>query len=250
MSGRSMMGAGRPRTIGASVPTCAKSRAGAGVVRIVAGRWRRTPIAVLGREGLRPTPERVRETVFDWLSHLVGSLDGVKVLDMFAGSGAMGFEAASRGAESLFVERDPAAAAAIAATIRKLQAEDVCRVAAGDAFAVLSREPGPYDFIVIDPPYADERQLDAIAAAKEVLAPEGLLYVEHPDEPLSQAALDRLGLTVVRSAKAGQVVYALLARAESAAAKLAKPFKEKLGKVERAKLRRAQKAAVDSGESS
>lgn len=248
MSGRSKTGGGRPRTIGASVATCAKARAGAGVVRIVAGRWRRTPIVVLQRDGLRPTPERVRETVFDWLAHLVGPLDGAEVLDMFAGSGAMGFEAASRGAKTLFIDRDPAVVGKIEETIKKLCADDVCRAVAGDAFAVLSREPGPYDFIVIDPPYADERQLDALSRAKEVLAPNGLLYVEHPDAPLAQTDLDRLGLVAVRSARAGQVVYALLAHASGALAKEAKPWKEKLSKVERAKLRRMQFAEADAGE--
>ena len=81
-------------------------------MRIVGGRWRRTPLAVADRNGLRPTPERVRETVFDWLGHLLGSFSGKSVLDLFAGSGALGFEALSRGMKAAdFVERDSRQAA-------------------------------------------------------------------------------------------------------------------------------------------
>lgn len=90
-------------------------------MRIVGGRWRRTPLAVADRNGLRPTPERVRETVFDWLGHLLGSFSGKSALDLFAGSGALGFEALSRGMKAAdFVERDSRQAALLKHAAAKL----------------------------------------------------------------------------------------------------------------------------------
>ena len=80
---------------------------GAGSVRIVSGKWKRSVVPVACAEGLRPTSERVRETVFDWLTHLFGTLEGCDALDMFAGSGAMGLEAASRGADYLRLKKTP-----------------------------------------------------------------------------------------------------------------------------------------------
>lgn len=93
-----------------------------GAVRIIGGRFKRTPLAVQDREGLRPTPDRVRETVFDWLMHLSGgTIEDLTVLDMFAGSGAMGLEAASRGARRVVcTELNRKSAAQIRAVVEKL----------------------------------------------------------------------------------------------------------------------------------
>lgn len=109
----------RKDAVSASLTTSRGEREGA--VRIVGGRWRRTPLAVADRNGLRPTPERVRETVFDWLGHLLGSFSGKSALDLFAGSGALGFEALSRGMKATdFVERDSRQAALLKHAAAKL----------------------------------------------------------------------------------------------------------------------------------
>ena len=136
-------------------------------MRIVGGRWRRTPLAVADRNGLRPTPERVRETVFDWLGHLLGSFSGKSVLDLFAGSGALGFEALSRGMKAAdFVERDSRQAALLkqaAAKLSEKEADDIqIRVHQGDAFEFLKGTASCYDVIFIDPPYALDMQDKAI----------------------------------------------------------------------------------------
>lgn len=217
----------RPDGAGATSLTTTGPKRGRGSVRIVAGRWRRSLVEVPLAEGLRPTSERVRETVYDWLAHLFGSLGGRSVLDMFAGSGAMGLEAASRGASAVdWVDTNRASIAAIRAALKRLGAGPEMRCHACDAFAFLESTPQRYDFIVIDPPFSKELQKKAAAAAIPHLADEGLLYVESPGSLLSEETLGELGLTRVRSAGAGAVRFELLARAGSALAGLAKPSKE------------------------
>ncbi len=210
-----------------------------GVVRIVGGLWRRTPLLLKPRAGLRPTPERVRETVFDWTAHLLGSLEGRAVLDLFAGSGAMGLEAASRGASVLdAVERDRASAEGIRSVLTALRAPEDFRVHTGDAFAFLSRaraEGRRYDLIVVDPPYALSLQERALSEARDLLAPEGLFYVESPGEHLSDETLGRLRLCRVRSGRAGECAFELLALPESVTASRAK-----LSKTEK-RLKRKEK---------
>src|SRR3546814_3626920 len=108
-----------------------------GSVRIVGGSWRGTRLPVADVAGLRPTPDRVRETLFNWLQ---GSLPGARVLDLFAGTGALGLEAVSRGArEALLVERDPRLAGSLRDTIARLKGEDRVEVACADALAWLRR---------------------------------------------------------------------------------------------------------------
>lgn len=105
-------------------------------MRIIGGRFKRTPLAVQDREGLRPTPDRVRETVFDWLMHLSGgTIEDLTVLDMFAGSGAMGLEAASRGARRVVcTELNRKSAAQIRAVVEKLGAAGTVNVVCGGRF--------------------------------------------------------------------------------------------------------------------
>ena len=162
-------------------------------MRIVGGRWRRTPLAVADRNGLRPTPERVRETVFDWLGHLLGSFSGKSVLDLFAGSGALGFEALSRGMKAAdFVERDSRQAALLkqaAAKLSEKEADDIqIRVHQGDAFEFLKGTASCYDVIFIDPPYALDMQDKAIVEAAKWLGPNGVLYVERSGPDVAGSA--------------------------------------------------------------
>ncbi|CAN5375286.1 16S rRNA (guanine(966)-N(2))-methyltransferase RsmD [soil metagenome] len=181
-------------------------------VRIIGGQWKRTRLPVLDAEGLRPTPDRVRETLFNWIGPRIA---GSSVLDLFAGTGALSFEAASRGAASVVcVESNRAAAAAIRVSIDKLRATTI-EVQGGDAFrfAEQSQRLGRrFDLIFLDPPFRLDLAETALAAAAPCLAPHGLIYLE-AEKQVSSATLDVLGLSLHRSDSAGQVHYHLLSSA-------------------------------------
>ncbi|MBS0428303.1 MAG: 23S rRNA (adenine(2030)-N(6))-methyltransferase RlmJ [Proteobacteria bacterium] len=190
-------------------------------VRIIGGQWRRTRLAVSDKPGLRPTPDRVRETLFNWLASLAGAtggeLPGWHCIDVFAGTGALGFEAASRGAAvALLCEQDPALVAQMKATRQKLQA-DAVRVERGDGVAQLERAlAGQWHAVFIDPPFDQdalyERSLRAVA---RVLRPGGVVYLEAA-RAWSDEDLAPFGLSVFRHLKAG-VVHAHLLRAVGSA---------------------------------
>jgi len=148
-------------------------------VRIIAGQWKRTPLPVATIDGLRPTPDRVRETVFNWLEHLqLRRWDNRRCLDLFAGTGALGFEAASRGAaEVIMVESHPAAMKNLQAVRDKLQAQQVM-LRQGDAAHLLPTLPGLFDLIFLDPPYQQRQLPDLLPACLQRLNPDGLLYLE------------------------------------------------------------------------
>jgi 16S rRNA (guanine(966)-N(2))-methyltransferase RsmD len=179
-------------------------------VRIIGGRWKRTPLAVPDRPGLRPTGDRVRGTLFNWLTHLLGDYTAVRGLDLFAGSGALGLELASRGAQAVtLVERDPALARQIGATVTRLGGTGV-NVICAEALAWAARQPaGAYGLVFLDPPFAQDLQAAAMAAAHRLVAPHGLVYLEGP-EPLAPEAAAAAGYELVRAARAGRVAFHLL----------------------------------------
>jgi 16S rRNA (guanine966-N2)-methyltransferase len=148
-------------------------------MRIIAGEWRgRTLVAPSGME-TRPTADRVRETLFSMLVSRLGSFEGLRVADLFAGSGALGFEALSRGAsEAVFVERDPAAVAAIRANGDKLGAGPRMRILTGSALK-LPLSP-PFDLIFADAPYSTGSGSASVAAVAEAgwLSSGGWMSVE------------------------------------------------------------------------
>lgn len=149
-----------------------------GHVRIIAGQLRGSKLPVADAPGLRPTGDRVRETVFNWLQNRIA---GRRVLDLFAGTGALGFEAASRGAaEVVLVERDPALAASLRASATRLGCANV-RVDSADALAWLGR-PGQarFDLVFLDPPFAADLWAPVAAALAPWLADSALIYVECP----------------------------------------------------------------------
>jgi 16S rRNA (guanine966-N2)-methyltransferase len=156
-------------------------------VRIIGGQWKRTPLAVLDAEGLRPTPDRVRETVFNWLEHLFDhEWDKVRCLDLYAGSGALGFEAVRR----------------------------------GDAMAnaeMLARSAQKFDLIFLDPPYHQDILRRMLPVCLRLLAPDGLLYVEAETaldaEPQGEWLQDWRS---VRTDRAGMVFYHLFMHQRSA----------------------------------
>jgi 16S rRNA (guanine966-N2)-methyltransferase len=177
--------------------------AGAHRVRIIGGRCRGRPVRFPSVEGLRPTPDRVRETLFNWLGQ---DLTGRVTLDPFAGSGILTLEALSRGAaRAVAVDRDPRA---IASLQRHAEAFGLTGLEAhrAEASAYLAHEPRRFDVIFLDPPFSSDEWEGLLAAARPRLAAEGVIYAEAP-RPLGGEA----GLRLVRSGRAGQVYYHLLA---------------------------------------
>ncbi|AEG94461.1 methyltransferases-like protein [Ramlibacter tataouinensis TTB310] len=180
-------------------------------VRIIGGQWKRTRLPVADRPGLRPTPDRVRETLFNWLGQ---DLSGWRCADVFAGTGALGLEAASRGAaEVLLVEQDAQLVDGLRALVARLQASGV-RVQRGNALSVLrDLAPASQDLVFLDPPFEAGLFDKALAAAAPVLAPGGWLYLE-ASTAWDAPALLRHGLALQRHLKAGAVHAHLLRRAD------------------------------------
>ena len=170
-------------------------------VRIIGGEWRSRLVRFPPSAELRPTPDRVRETLFNWLGQ---RLAGLEVLDLFAGSGALGFEALSRGASrAVLVERDRDVAQALRAGARELGSSGA-EVVEGDALAFLSRCTDRFDVVFVDPPYASGLAARVLAELPARLKPQGRVYVESA-APIATAAPWR----AVREGRAGAVRYAL-----------------------------------------
>jgi 16S rRNA (guanine966-N2)-methyltransferase len=180
---------------------------GAGEVRIIGGQWKRRKLPVLAKPGLRPTPDRVRETLFNWLGQ---DLSGLRCLDTFAGSGALGFEAASRGAQDvLMIEQDAQLVAHLQTQKTRLNAESI-RIQRGDGIATMrSQSAASFDVIFLDPPFDAGLFLEAIQAAAIVLSSQGAIYLEAP-ESWNDEKLAPLGLQVIKQGKAGAVYFHLL----------------------------------------
>jgi 16S rRNA (guanine966-N2)-methyltransferase len=178
-------------------------------VRIIGGQWKRTPLPVADRPGLRPTPDRVRETLFNWLGQ---DLAGWRCVDAFAGTGALGLEAASRGAaEVLLVEAEGALVDQLRSIVQRLDAQNV-RVQRGNALSLLAAlPPASADLIFLDPPFEADLFDKALAAARPALAEQGFIYLEAPSA-WDGEALARYGLEPVRHMKAGAVHGHLLRR--------------------------------------
>ena len=182
-------------------------------LRIIGGSLRGRKWSFPEAPGLRPTPDRVRETLFNWLAPHIA---GMRVLDLFAGSGALGFEALSRGAASaVLIEKDRAVVASLRAVAQRFGLT-AARVEAGDALAFLRAQPRHCcELVFLDPPFAAGLLEPALAALARynVLAPGGFCYLEQS----AQDAMPPLppGWTVHRSGKAGEVGYHLLHAAPS-----------------------------------
>ena len=175
-------------------------------VRIIGGQWKRSKLPVAdNKPGLRPTPDRVRETLFNWLGQ---DLTGWRVLDAFAGSGALGFEAGSRGAaEVRMLERDGQLADSLRRSKVKLKAEAL-QIECTNAMTWMQRcEPARFELVLLDPPFDADLFDAALAAAARIIVPDGLIYLE-ADRVITPPE----GFEARRSAKAGTVHYGLFAR--------------------------------------
>ncbi|TVQ94874.1 MAG: 16S rRNA (guanine(966)-N(2))-methyltransferase RsmD [Chromatiaceae bacterium] len=186
------------------------ARAEGGQLRIIGGCWRgrRLPVPAGAHPGLRPTPDRVRETLFNWVAPTIA---GSRVLDAFAGTGALGFEAASRGAaEVLLIEQVPALAAGLRAAAAQLQATAL-QVICADSLHWLARGPAqPFDLVMLDPPFGQGLLAPALAALSAGwLTAGGVVYLElGVQERLPPLPV---GWRLQRDKRAGQVRYVLVA---------------------------------------
>ncbi len=189
-------------------PGAANKKPRPGRLRIVAGKWRSRLLDIADEPGLRPTSERVRETLFNWLAPLI---EGSRCLDLFAGTGALGFEALSRGATSVvFVENSRRAARAIEKSAQILDASGAVIHCTDATDYVREAAPAAFDIIFLDPPFADDRlgelceQIDACG----ILAPGGRVYLEQdrarPGTPLPER------WRVLKEKTAGNVRYSLV----------------------------------------
>ena len=178
-------------------------------VRIIGGQWKRSKLQVLDKPGLRPTPNRVRETLFNWLGQ---DLSGWRCVDVFAGSGALGFEAASRGASQVvLVERDAALVRCLRDSQSRLKAINV-QVEAGDGLAYLQRSAqASVDLVFLDPPFDANLFETALAVAAPALTDAGWAYLE-ADRRFTADALQDAGWRLHRAGRAGAVFFHLLQR--------------------------------------
>ena len=176
-------------------------------LRIVGGVWRSRRIQFADTPGIRPTPDRVRETLFNWLAD---KIDGARCLDLFAGSGALGFEAASRGASHVtLVDRDASVVAMLELQKQALQARQV-DIVRQDALDYVQRARKPFDIVFLDPPFATDldRQVLPELVARRLVRPHTWVYVESPADRILEFSGS---LYCIREKTAGQVRYQLYA---------------------------------------
>lgn len=194
----------KPVKAGPGAPRAARHE-----VRIIGGQWRRSLLPVADKPGLRPTPDRVRETLFNWLGQ---DLAGWRVLDAFAGSGALGFEAASRGAaEVTLLERDPELVKLLATSRERLKADSL-RIQRADALVWMGAAPAAsFELVLLDPPFDAGLHASALTAATRLVVPGGMVYVEAAEPPQAEPPV---GLSLQRQTRAGMVHASLWLKAE------------------------------------
>src|SRR5699024_1171371 len=177
-------------------------------LRIIGGRWRGRRIAVDTAEGLRPTPDRIRETLFNWLAPRI---EGARCLDLFAGTGALGLEALSRGAAHVtFIDNNAASVRTLRDALATLDCTDA-DVRHGNALTCAASLQTGYDVVFVDPPFAANLHAPALAAIRPLVKEDARVYLEYPATH-ADAITSRLPSTwqLLRSKRAGQVGYCLI----------------------------------------
>ncbi len=175
-------------------------------LRIIGGTWRSRRIQFVDTPEIRPTPDRVRETLFNWIS---AKIVGASCLDLFAGSGALGFEAASRGASQVIQVDVDAATVAMLTKQKQVLAAQQIHIVQQDALAYLQQVEQKFDLVFLDPPFDSDltKQALSILITRTLLIPSGLIYIESSAQVKQPQYLDVF--TRVREKVAGQVRYAL-----------------------------------------
>ncbi len=183
------------------------------VLRIIGGSWRGRRLRFPASAAIRPTPDRVRETLFNWIGARV---PGARALDLFAGSGALGLEALSRGAAHVqFIERDAAAARELGRLLAEWGASGAA-MHRGDALRFLAGAPQRFDLVFLDPPFGTDLIKEAAARleSRGWLTPHALIYLESPARASLPALPDRWAL--LKAKRAGEVGYHLFERTHNA----------------------------------
>ncbi len=179
-----------------------------GRLRIVAGKWRSRLLRIIDEPELRPTSERIRETLFNWLSPIT---EGAQCLDLFAGTGALGIEALSRGASHVvFIEKSATLAAAIRKNLSELEATNA-EVCQRDAVEYLNNaDPKPFDIVFLDPPFDTDMLSDSCSLLRENgwLTANAIVYLEQSKDSEKPALPD--GWAVTQEKVAGKVSYSLV----------------------------------------
>lgn len=184
-----------------------------GELRIIGGEWRSRRVDFSASDGVRPTPDRVRQTVFDWLSPRI---EGARCLDLFAGSGALGLEALSRGAGHVrFVETGREQVAKIGAALAKLGAQDRGEVRNADAMIELAHPREAFDVVFLDPPYEAGLLARALPLLPKLLKLEARVYLEWPGEARPELPA---GFTWLREKSAGRVSFGLITHTQETSA--------------------------------
>lgn len=195
-------------------PSPVQRRRGGNRVRIVGGQWRSRILHFPDADGLRPTGDRVRETLFNWLGQ---TLHGLRCLDLFAGSGALGFEAASRGADQVVMIESNAEAVRALNENKRVLGADRCEILRADALAFLRRPLTKFDIIFVDPPFASAVLGDVLRHLAPCLTTTGVVYVEWREEVDRFLAANAVTTwRVIKKGKAGVVHFALIIAQASA----------------------------------
>jgi len=203
----------RPVSAGRAKPVNRSLPGASGKLRIIGGEWRSRQLPVLDLPGLRPTTDRVRETLFNWLQN---DVPGARCLDLFAGSGALGFEAASRGAVSVtLLELQPTASDQLATNIQRLQAQNLQLIRANALDWLAQYQGEAFDLVFLDPPFASDLLEPAICCLHQhqLLSSDACVYIEcDASQPLPELPS---GWQLTKQKKAGQVSYYLIRLADS-----------------------------------
>ena len=187
----------------------AKQKRGAQQVRIIGGKWKGRKLRFSGNGDLRPTPGRVRETLFNWLRP---EITGMRCLDAFAGSGILGFEALSQGAgAAVFVEQNPRTLQSLQKTVQDLQAGAQASVVKADALRYLRDAAQPFDLVFLDPPFSNQTLLEtALKQLQDANLVRHYIYAEGPELARLQALADQSGMAVEKHTRAGDSHAVLL----------------------------------------